>query len=164
MQIFSRKVLQMGFCSISVGALSQNRGRNMNQHYTGSIEQDCAAVMRSPAPKADLDSKIKAAIGYAVDDNLIYATSRHDYAFTIDGERQFYDLLASYCTATEKADLLHDWILTGDQVRAVEVVDYLMADFNPVKSIARDSATRIINHCLFSQCVTEALAARGLPF
>jgi hypothetical protein len=161
------KLVLQGVLACAKIALLPQRGQEMNntnQQYHAAV-MDCPTYSsRAKAPKADLDSKIKAAIDAAVDDGLIYVTGSRDYAFSIDGEVQFYNQLVSLCTATEKADLLHEWILTGDQARAVEVVNYLMADFNPVKFIARDSATRIINHCLFSQSVTEALAARGLPF
>jgi hypothetical protein len=56
---------------------------------------------------------------------------------------------------------MHEWLLTGDEDRAVEVVDYLMADFNPIKAIARASAVRIINHFLFRDTTADALSAQG---
>jgi hypothetical protein len=112
-------------------------------------------------PYSTLDIKIKRAIGYSADDGILRKTEDGTYGFTIGGEEQFYAQLVSLCTPGEKTELMHEWLLTGDEDRAVEVVDYLMADFNPIKAIARASAVRIINHFLFRDTTADALSAQG---
>ena len=107
-----------------------------------------------------LDIKIKRVIGYSADDGILRKTGDGTYGFTIGGEEQFYSQLVSLCTPGEKTELMHEWLLTGDEERAVEVVDYLMASFNPIKAIARASAVRIINHFIFRDTTADALAAQ----
>jgi hypothetical protein len=115
----------------------------------------------STTPFSTLDTKIKRAIVYSADDGILRKTGDGTYGFTIGGEEQFYAQLVSLCTPKEKTELMHEWLLTGDEERAVEVVDYLMADFNPIKSVARASAVRIINHFLFRDTTADALSAQG---
>lgn len=134
----------------------------MNNTYTGSIERDCAAVATLP-PKADIRAKIKAAIAYTVADNLIFRKGDNTFAFWIDGEGQFFNHLMSICTPAEKADFLYEWVLDGDTDYAVEICDYLMGSHNPLHSIARSEALKLINHRFFEDAVADALAAQELP-
>ena len=127
-----------------------------------TIKQYYAAVATLP-PKADIKSKIKAAIAYSVADNLIFRTSSNTFAFCIDGENQFFTHLMSICTPAEKADFLYEWVLDGDTYYAVEICEYLMGSHNPLHSIARGEALKIINHRFFEDAVTDALAAQELP-
>ena len=114
-------------------------------------------VAPEPPSTTTLDTKIKRAIVYSADDGILRETEDGTYGFTVGGEEQFYAQLVSLCTPGEKTELMHEWLLTGDEERAVEVVDYLMADFNPIKSVARASAVRIINHFLFRDTTAGAL-------
>lgn len=143
----------------------------MNNTYTGSIERDCPTYSsRDQAPKAvqdNLQSKIKLAITAAVQDGAIIATgTKHDWSigFAIDGERCFYDNLISICTPGEKLDLLNDWILgDGDAGRAAEVCQYITGKHNPLASIARDVASKIINHRDYFDHASDELIAQELP-
>lgn len=133
-----------------------------HQETFEDIQKAWGTAPNPPAPNAfsTLDTKIKRAIVYSADDGILRETEDGTYGFTIGGEEQFYSQLVSLCTPGEKTELMHEWLLTGDEDRAVEVVDYLMADFNPIKAIARASAVRIINHFLFRDTTADALAAQ----
>jgi hypothetical protein len=134
-----------------------------HQEAFQDLEKAFGVAPAPPAttPSSTLDTKIKRAIVYGADDGILRETEDGTYGFTIGGEEQFYAQLVSLCTPGEKTELMHEWLLTGDEDRAVEVVDFLMADFNPIKGIARASAVRIINHFLFRNTTAGALMAEG---
>jgi len=119
--------------------------------YQGNLKQDCAAV------QDNLKAKILRAIRYAVTDGAIIQDDDSDIRFALDGECQFFDHLLSICTAGEKCELIHEWVLhNGDTQIAVEICTYLMGKHNPLDSIAKEAATRIINH--YSRQTGEAVA------
>jgi hypothetical protein len=133
-----------------------------HQETFEDIQKAWGTAPNPPASNAfsTLDTKIKRAIVYSADDGILRKAGDGTYGFTIGGEEQFYSILVGLCTPGEKTELMHEWLLTGDEERAVEVVDYLMADFNPIKAIARSSAVCIINHFLFRDTTADALAAQ----
>lgn len=132
--------------------------------HTGSLGDHCEAANAMP-PVHNIKVKIKRAIESAVDDGCIHVTGSNEYAFSIDGEGQFIDHLISICTLNEKHDFLYDYVLdNADDKVVAEVCDYLMGNHNALDSITKDAALKIINSRDFSQSVTDALAARGLPF
>lgn len=106
-----------------------------------------------------LEAKIKTAIQYAVIDGCIVGNGDPDAwetSFLIGGEAQFYNHLLSICTAAEKTELLLDWVLNnGDEEIATTVVEYMTGKHNPLHSIAKDAAQRIMEH--YQSTVDEAL-------
>lgn len=107
-----------------------------------------------------LEAKIKTAIQWSVADDLIVNNGQPEAwetSFAIDGEDQFFNYLTSICTAAEKTELLLDWVLKGgDEQAAVTVVEYMTGKYNPLHSLAKDAARRIIDH--YQHTVDEAMS------
>lgn len=107
-----------------------------------------------------LEAKIKTAIQWTVADDLIVGNGDPDAwetYFAIYGEDQFFNYLNSICTAAEKTELLLDWVLKGgDEHAAVTVMEYITGKYNPLHSLAKDAARRILNH--YQSFVDEALS------
>lgn len=107
-----------------------------------------------------LEAKIKTAIQWSVADDLIVGNGNPDAwetSFAIDGEDQFFNYLNSICTAAEKTELLLEWVLkNGDEKTAVTVVEYMTGRYNPLHSLAKDAAKRIMDH--YQSTVDEELS------
>jgi hypothetical protein len=107
-----------------------------------------------------LEAKIKTAIQWSVADDVIVGNGEPEAwetSFAIDGEDQFFNYLTSICTPAEKTELLFDWVLkNGDEQTAGDVIEYMMGKYNPLRSIAKDAAKRIMDH--YQSTVDEELS------